>query len=160
MILNSSPQERKNDMSTGYLTALIIFVVALVVLVIVGIIAYTRAKPTLDNFNTVKSDTNDKIDYYTKEVEVIQGKVENLQNRVDSTQKEATQKLSLFEELQNHINHLQVSLNYLKEHSGELTNRASKITKDELQKEGPIIAKTFKKAFGKTYQKQKERYSH
>lgn len=146
-------------MSAGYWIAIIIAILALVVIAIVGAVAFKKVQPTLNNLQDMQKNINNKMEHFNHEAEVIQGKVDHLTKRVEKVQSEANVDMEVFDELNVRANELQNSLNMLKETGSENADTIAKDTYEELKEEGPILAETFKRAFKGTYQKQRNRYN-
>lgn len=147
-------------MSLAYIIALVILGVALIALVAVGIVTFKKVKPTLKNFKKTQSTVQDYIEHFTVEADAVQKKVDRIMERVEDLKKVSNIKMQRFNELSNHASNLGDSLTTLKEHSGEYSKGIAHNTMDELKTEGPLLAKTFKLAFKRTFSKQKARYKN
>lgn len=144
-------------METGYIISLIILAVAIILFIIAAIVAMRKIKPTLNNAKETQEDIQDKMDHFTQETEVIQNKVDHITKRIESVQNETNQKLEGFDELSAHVSDLNESLNYLKVYGGENAKTIGQSTFEQLKTDGPIITETFKRAFKRTADKQKQK---
>lgn len=145
-------------MNTGTIIALSIVAVSLLLILVVGAVAYKKAKPALDNIKETSEVINHKIEYFTREGKHLTQRINQLNERVEYIQEEVEIKSGHFEDLMDEQGKFQTSLNYLQGHAGEYASGISSNLKNELQEDGPKIWKTFKRAFSKTAQKQKVRY--
>ncbi len=145
-------------MSTVTIISLSIVVLSIILVAVIGFVAYKKAKPALDNIQETKEVVNQKVNYFTREGEHIKERVDLLTNRVQGIQKEVDVKSAQFEDLTDEQGKFATSLRYLQSHAGEYTSGISKNVKDELKEDGPKLAETFKRAFKKTWGKQKVRY--
>lgn len=145
-------------MSTVTIIALAIVALSLILVVGVGIVSYSKAKPTLKNIQNTREVIDQKISYFTREGEHLKERVDLLNTRVQGVQKELEVKTHQFEDLTDEQGKFATSLRYLQSHAGEYASGISTNLKDELQEDGPKLAKTFKRAFKKTWGKQKVRY--
>lgn len=147
-------------MSTSYIIALSIVIVALVVLVVVCVAAHNKVKPTINNANKLQENIDSTIQRYTKDGERLQKKVEVIQNRIELTQMSAEQKMANIDYFSDQFNSLQDSLIFLKEHGTELSQENSQSVVDDLKENGPTYWKIFKGTTARTFNKQKARYNH
>lgn len=145
-------------MNTGTIIALVIVVLSLLMLVIVGFMAYKKAKPALKNIKDTNEVVSQKINYFTREGEHITERVEHLNQRVTLLQNEVDEKSVHFQDLVDENGKFQTSLRYLKGHAGEYSMGIGKNLKNEIQEDGPKLMETFKRAFKKTKDRQKIRY--
>ena len=145
-------------MSTGTIIALLIVAISLILVVIVGILSYNKAKPALKNIQNTREVIDQKINYFTREGEHLKERVDLLNTRVQGVQKELEVKSIQFDDLMDEEGQFSTSLRYLQSHAGDYASGISSNLKDELQEDGPKLAKTFKRAFKKTWGKQKVRY--
>lgn len=145
-------------MSTGAIIALLIVLVSLILIVVVGIMSYNKAKPALENIKETSDEIDQKIQYFTREGEHLKDRIDLLTKRVENVQEEIEVKTVHFEDFTNEQGKFQTSLRYLQAHAGDYTSGISKNVKDELKEDGPKLAETFKRAFKKTASKQKVRY--
>lgn len=146
-------------MSTSNIIALTIVIVAIIVLIVVGIVAFNKMKPTLNNFNKLSEDINNTVNRYSKDGERLQKKVEVIQNRIELTQMSADQKLTNIDYLQGQLNSLSDSLLFLKEHGTELSKENSQIVVDDVKENGPMYWNIFQDTAKRTFNKQKARYN-
>lgn len=146
-------------MSTSNIIALTIVIVAIIVLIVVGIVAFNKMKPTLNNFNKLSEDINNTVNRYSKDGERLQKKVEVIQNRIELTQMSADQKLTNIDYLQGQLNSLSDSLLFLKEHSAELSKENSQSVVDDVKENGPMYWNIFQDTAKRTFNKQKARYN-
>jgi len=147
-------------MSIAYIIALVILGVALIALIAIGLTTFKKMKPTFNNIKETQSTVNDHIEHFTVEADAVQTKVNQVKGRVEDLQKVATIKMQRFDELSTHASSLSDSLTYLKDHSSDYSKGIAKNTTDELKTDGPMVAKTFTRAFKRTFQKQKARYTN
>ena len=145
-------------MSTGTIIALLIVDISLILVVVVGILSYNKAKPALKNIQNTREVIDQKINYFTREGEHLKERVDLLNTRVQGVQKEIEVKSIQFDDLMDEQGQFSTSLRYLQSHAGDYASGISSNLKDELQEDGPKLAKTFKRAFKKTWGKQKVRY--
>lgn len=145
-------------MSTGTIIALLIIAISLILVVVVGILSYNKAKPALKNIQNTREVIDQKINYFTREGEHLKERVDLLNTRVQGVQKEIEVKSIQFDDLMDEQGQFSTSLRYLQSHAGDYASGISSNLKDELQEDGPKLAKTFKRAFKKTWGKQKVRY--
>lgn len=145
-------------MSTVTIIALSIIAFSLILVVGVGIVSYNKAKPTLKNIQNTREVIEQKTEYFTREGEHLKERVDHLNIRVQGVQKELEVKSLQFEELMDEQGQFSTSLRYLQSHAGDYASGISSNLKEELQEDGPKLAKTFKQAFKKTWGKQKVRY--
>ena len=145
-------------MSTGTIIALLIVGISLILVVVVGILSYNKAKPALKNIQNTREVIDQKINYFTREGEHLKERVDLLNTRVQGVQKELEVKSIQFDDLMDEEGQFSTSLRYLQSHAGDYASGISSNLKDELQEDGPKLAKTFKRAFKKTWGKQKVRY--
>lgn len=145
-------------MSTGTITALSIIVISILVLIIVIAKSYTNIKPTLANIKDLQENLAQKGNYFTREGKHLNEEVTNLSKRATLLQKDVKEKTVYFDDFMDEQGQFQTSLLYLKDHAGEYTKGITTNVKNEIQEDGPKIVDTFKRAFKKTYQKQKLRY--
>lgn len=145
-------------MSTGTIIALLIVAISLILVVVVGILSYNKAKPALKNIQNTREVIDQKINYFTREGEHLKERVDLLNTRVQGVQKELEVKSIQFDDLMDEQGQFSTSLRYLQSHAGDYASGISSNLKDELQEDGPKLAKTFKRAFKKTWGKQKVRY--
>lgn len=145
-------------MSTGTIIALLIVAISLILVVVVGILSYNKAKPALKNIQNTREVIDQKINYFTREGEHLKERVDLLNTRVQGVQKELEVKSIQFDDLMDEEGQFSTSLRYLQSHAGDYASGISSNLKDELQEDGPKLAKTFKRAFKKTWGKQKVRY--
>ena len=145
-------------MNTGTIIALVIVVLSLLMLVVLGLVTYSKIKPTLKNIKDTNEVVTQKINYFTHEGEHITEEVEYLNQRVTLIQQEVEEKNVHLQDLTNENGKFQTSLQYLKGHAGEYSSGISKNLKNEIQEDGPKLIETFKRAFRKTKNKQKVRY--
>lgn len=146
-------------MSTSNIIALTIVIVAIIVLIVVGIVAFNKMKPTLNNFNKLSEDINNTVNRYSKDGERLQKKVEVIQNRIELTQMSADQKLTNIDYLQGQLNSLSDSLLFLKEHGTELSKENSQSVVDDVKENGPMYWNIFQDTAKRTFNKQKARYN-
>lgn len=146
-------------MSTAYIIALSIIVVALVVLVIVGFVVYKRMSPTLNNFNKLTENIETTTNRYSKDGERLQNKVEVIQERVNLVKINTNQKFSNIEDLQVEINSLSDSLQFLKEHGAQLSKDDSDDIVQTVKEDGPMYLNILQGTVKRTFSKQKARYS-
>lgn len=146
-------------MSTSNIIALTIVIVAIIVLIVVGIVAFNKMKPTLNNFNKLSEDINNTVNRYSKDGERLQKKVEVIQNRIELTQMSADQKLTNIDYLQGQLNSLSDSLLFLKEHGAELSKENSQSVVDDVKENGPMYWNIFQDTAKRTFNKQKARYN-
>lgn len=145
-------------MSPATIISLLIVVISLLLVVIVGIVAYSKAKPALKNIQETREVVDQKVKYFTREGEHLKERVDLLTNRVEGVQRELEVKSLQFEDLTDEQGKFATSLRYLQSHAGEYASGISKNVKDELKEDGPKLTETFKRAFKKTWGKQKVRY--
>jgi len=145
-------------MSTGTIIAVSIVGISILALIIVGMMAYKKIKPTLKNVNHLNEVINQKTKYYTRESQHLNERITLLTQRVEGIQNEAEVKMVYFEDFMDEKGAFQSSLRYLQSHAGEYTKGISSNIVDEVKEDGPQIIETFKRAFKKTAQKQKIRY--
>jgi len=145
-------------MEAGYLISLIIEGVSLVLLIAIGIYAVKKMKPTLKNIEQTQTNVQDQVEHFTNEADVMQKKVDLIMSRVDSTKDVAQTNMERMNELSDYMSSLSHSLTYLKEHSGDYSKGIAQNTYTELKTDGPRLAETFKRAFKKTADKQKQRH--
>ncbi len=145
-------------MSTATIISIAIVVLSLLLVIVIGFIAYRKAKPALENIQDTKEVVDQKVNYFTREGEHIKERVDLLTNRVEGVQKEIEVKSLQFEDLMDEQGKFANSLRYLQSHAGEYATGISKNVKDELKEDGPKLAETFKRAIKKTAGKQKVRY--
>lgn len=145
-------------MEPAYLTSLIILGVSLIILVAGGVYAMKKIKPTLKNFERTQTNVQDQVEHFTNEADVIQKKVDLIMTRVDSTKEVALINMERMNELSDTASSLSHSLTYLKEHSSDYSKGIAQNAYTELKTDGPRLAKTFKKAFKGTVEKQKARH--
>ena len=145
-------------MSTGTIIALLIVAISLILVVVVGILSYNKAKPALKNIQNTREVIDQKINYFTREGEHLKERVDLLNTRVQGVQKELEVKSIQFDDLMDEQGQFSTSLRYLQSHAGDYASGISSNLKDELQEDGPKLAKTFKRAFKKTWGRQKVRY--
>lgn len=145
-------------MNIGTIIALAIVVVSLLMVIIVGAVAYKKAKPALKNIQDTNEVVTQKIEYFTREGNHLTERVNKLNKRIEFIQQDVEVKSVHFQDLTNENGKFQTSLRYLKGHAGEYTSGISSNLKDEIQEDGPKLVDTFKRAFKKTAQKQKVRY--
>lgn len=146
-------------MSTGYIIALSIVVVAIVIFVVGGIVAFKRVKPTLNNFNNLSKNIEDTANRYGKDGERIQQKVEVIQERIELTQMNAEQKLTNFDDLKQEFDSLSDSLLFLKEHGVELSKDNQDDLVKNIKEDGPKYLNILQGTAKRTFNKQKARYS-
>lgn len=146
-------------MSTGYIIALSILVISLVVLVVVGAIASKKVSPTLNNFNKLKEDVENTVNRYSKDGERLQNKVQVIQERVNLVKINTNQKFSNIEDLQVEINSLSDSLQFLKEHGAQLSKDDSGDLVQTIKEDGPKYLNILQGTVKRTLNKQKARYS-
>ena len=151
-------KKRGLDMSTLHIVALLIVALSLILVVVVGIISYSKAKPALKNIKNTREEINQKVTYFQREGEHLKERVDHLNTRVQGVQKELEVKSLQFDELMDEKGQFSTSLRYLQNHAGDYASGISSNLKDELQEDGPKLAKTFKRAFKKTWGRQKVRY--
>ncbi|GAB2322628.1 hypothetical protein IRB23M11_02450 [Alkalibacterium sp. m-11] len=145
-------------MDLGYILSLVILGVSLVVLIVMGFLTMKKMKPTLKNIKDTKEVVNGHIDHFTREAEVMQEKIDHIMARVDNTKNVAEIKIQNFDELSDSAASLSESLMYLKEHGAEYSKGIAENSYKELKTDGPRLARTFKLAFKKTVDKQKQRH--
>ncbi|WP_423190351.1 hypothetical protein ACO1PF_05655 [Alkalibacterium sp. f15] len=145
-------------MELGYLISLIILGVSLVLLIGIGVYAMKKIKPTLKNIERTQTTVQDQIEHFTNESDAIQKKVDLIMTRVDSTKEVAEINLERINELSDYASSLSHSLTYLKEHGGNYSKGIIENTYTELKTDGPRLAETFKRAFKRTVEKQKQRH--
>lgn len=146
-------------MSTAYIIALSIIVVALVVLVIVGFVVNKRMSPTLNNFNKLTENIETTTNRYSKDGERLQNKVEVIQERVNLVKINANQKVTSFDDLQTEFNSLRDSLEFLKEHGAQLAEENSDDIVQTVKEDGPMYLNILQGTVKRTFSKQKARYS-
>ena len=146
-------------MSTGYIIALSILVVSLVVLVVVGVIASKKVSPTFNNFNKLKEDVENTVSRYSKDGERLQNKVQVIQERVNLVKINTNQKFSNIEDLQAEFNSLSDSLQFLKEHGAQLSKDNSEDFVQTIKEDGPKYLNILQGTVNRTLNKQKARYS-
>ncbi|SFC48736.1 Uncharacterized protein YoxC, contains an MCP-like domain [Alkalibacterium subtropicum] len=147
-------------MEAGYLISLIIIGVSIVFLVVMGFYAMKKMKPTLKNIERTRTNVQDQVEHFNNEADVMKKKVDLIMNRVDNTQEVAQTSLERMNELSEHASSLSHSLTYLKEHSAEYSKGIAQNTYTEIKTDGPRLAKTFKRAFKGTVEKQKQRHQN
>ncbi|WP_368645511.1 DUF948 domain-containing protein [Alkalibacterium putridalgicola] len=147
-------------MEAGYLISLIIVGVSLVLLIAIGIYAMKKMKPTLNNIERTQTNVQDQVEHFTNEADVMQKKVDLIMTRVDSTKEVAQTNMERMNELSDTASSLSHSLTYLKEHSADYSKGIAQNTYTELKTDGPRLAKTFKRAFKGTVEKQKQRHQN
>lgn len=144
-------------MELGYIVSLIILGVSLIILIVMGFLAMKKMKPTLKNIEETQKTVEGHVEHFTNEAEAIQTKVDHIMARVEYTQNISEMKLQRFDDFQHYAESLSHSLQFLKEHGNEYSKGAAENTLNELRTDGPRLAKTFKLAFSKTIEKQKQR---
>ncbi|MER2063861.1 MAG: DUF948 domain-containing protein [Alkalibacterium sp.] len=147
-------------MEAGYLISLIIVGVSLILLIAIGVYAMKKVKPTLKNIEQTKTNVQDQVEHFTNEADVMQKKVDLLMARVDSTKDVAMTNMERMNELSDYMASLSHSVTYLKEHSADYSKGIAQNTYSELKTDGPRLAETFKRAFKKTVDKQKQRHQN
>lgn len=145
-------------MSPGNILVISIIALSFVLIIIAGIITYKRVQPTLGNLQELKETINQKKEIYTRDVNHINGRVNELNQRAQFIQKDAEVKAGNLQDLMDEQGQFQTSLGYLKGHAGEYSSGIASNVKDELKEDGPKIVETFKRAFKKTAQRQKVRF--
>ena len=90
-------------MSTVTIIALAIVALSLILVVGVGIVSYSKAKPTLKNIQNTREVIDQKISYFTREGEHLKERVDLLNTRVQGVQKELEVKTHQFEDLTDEI---------------------------------------------------------
>ncbi|GEK90854.1 DUF948 domain-containing protein [Alkalibacterium kapii] len=147
-------------MESGYLISLIILGVSLVLLIGIGIYAVKKMKPTLENLQKTQKYAQDQVEHFTNEANVMQKKVNLIMKRADNTKEVAQTNLERMNELSDQASSLSHSLTYLKENGPDYSKNIAQNTYEELKTDGPRLAKTFKRAFNKTIDKQKQRHQN
>ncbi|HAJ69706.1 MAG: DUF948 domain-containing protein [Alkalibacterium sp.] len=147
-------------MESGYLISLIILGVALIFLIGSGIYAMKKMKPTLKNIQKTQTNVEDQIEHFNNEADVMQKKVDLIMKRVDNTKEVAQVNLERMNELSDYASSLSHSLLYLKENGPDYSKGIAKNAYTEVKTDGPRLAKTFKRAFSKTIEKQKQRHQN
>lgn len=144
-------------MSLGNILVISIIALSFILIIVAGIITYKRVQPTLGKLQELNKTIDQKKEIYTRDVNHINGRVNELNQRVQYIQKDAEIKAENFQDLMDEQGQFQTSLSYLKGHAGEYSSGIASNVKNELKEDGPKIAETFKRAFKKTAQKQKVR---
>lgn len=153
-------QKRGKRMSTGTIIALSIVALSILMLVIVWIVSYNEAKPTLHNVNELNAIINQKKKFYTREAEQLNKKVALLNQDAELIQNEVQEKSLHFQDFTHEQGEFQSSIRYLKNHAAGYSKGIAQNIKDEVKEDGPKIIKSFKLAFKKTVQKQKVRFKN
>ena len=146
-------------MSTPYIIALSLVIIAIVAIVIAAVVASKKVKPTLNKMDSLSENIEDAVDRYGKEGQAIQDRIEKIQERVALTQVDAQQKIGSLDELQDQFQSLSASLAYLKDQSQDFSQSSRQNLTDKIKEEGPAYFKLYQKALKGTFKKQKERYS-
>ena len=100
-------------MSTGTIIALLIVAISLILVVVVGILSYSKAKPALKNIQNTREVIDQKINYFTREGEHLKERVDLLNTRVQGVQKELEVKSLQFDDLMDDQGQFSTSLRYL-----------------------------------------------
>lgn len=146
-------------MSTPYIIALSLVIIAIVAIVIAAVVASKKVKPTLNKMDSLSENIEDAVDRYGKEGQAIQDRIEKIQERVTLTQVDAQQKIGSLDELQDQFQSLSASLAYLKDQSQDFSQSSRQNLTDKIKEEGPAYFKLYQNALKGTFKKQKERYS-
>lgn len=154
----SNSEETRERMNTAVVISLLIVGLSILTLIIVGLISYKKMKPTIHKFNDLNTNIQQKIKFYNREAEHLNHRIININQEVETLQKELLVKSQNFENLLDEQGQFQNSLRYLQNHSSEFSKGIASNLKDEVKDEGPKIMKIFKRAFKKTIQKQKDRH--
>lgn len=147
-------------MNTGTIIAISIVVVSILLLIIVGIVSYNKAKPTIKNIKELNETLDQQKAYFTRESDHLTERVTNIQERVELLQQDAEEKSKHLEDFMDEKGQFQTSVRYLQSHAGEYASGIGSNLKDEIKEDGPKIKEYFKRAFKKTYEKQKARYQN
>ena len=146
-------------MSTPYIIALALVIIALLAIAIAAVVASKKVKPTLNKIDSLSENIEDAVDRYGQEGQAIQERIEKIQDRVALTQVDAQQKIGSLDELQDQFQSLSASLAYLKDQGQDFSKSSRRNLTDKIKEEGPTYFKLYQKALKGTFKKQKERYS-
>lgn len=122
-----------------------------------GLTSYKKIKPTLSAFKNLNNRFNRELEFYHKEMNELENKVETINHDLSAMQKELTVKNLNFQNFIEQQDGLQDSMLYLQSHAGSYSKGIANNLKEEIKTDGPKIVKVFKRTFKKTYKKQKER---
>ena len=137
-------------MSTGTIIAIAIVVVSLVALIVIGLMSYSKVKSTVEKMNDLNETINQKKEFYTRESQHINERVNSLTQRVEGIQSEVDVKMMHFEDFMDEKGQFQSSIRYLQSHAGDYAKGISGNVRDEIKEDGPKIKETFKRAFKET----------
>lgn len=144
-------------MALGYILSLIILAVSFILLVVVGLLAAKKIKPTLNHLKETQEVVNDHVEHFTNEADAVQNKVNHIVERIETLQQEAEVRVESFEELSTHASHLGEAISHLNNQRNDITKGIAKNAFEEIKTDGPKLVKTFQLAIKRTIEKQKAR---
>lgn len=144
-------------MNIGTIVALGIIILSIIGIVAVAFITYKKVKPTLENINETNELITQKTKHFKREGEYLTQNIDHINHRITFLQNEIEDKSAHFKDLADENGKLQTSMRFLKDHSTDYAKGISSNLVEEVKEDGPKIRKIFKKAFKKTYAKQKIR---
>lgn len=100
---------------SGRIIALIIALLALVVLIAFGLIVLKKVSHLMKEINKTTTHVQDKINFFTKDVDAIKSKIDNLTQRVNGISAEAKDKMKNIDYLSERTTDFQTALNELKQ---------------------------------------------
>ena len=145
-------------MTLEYWIAVGIAVLALIILVAGSLIALKRIKNTLNNLQDFQVKTQQEMERYNSEADLINERVQKLNGRVTTLSKEAQNRADQFTDLSDRANELGHTLSVLNENKATLAKDVVKESGRQAKKQGPQMMKLLGKTLKKTFQKQKVRY--
>lgn len=146
-------------MSSGYIIALLILLIAIVGLIVIGVMTKKKISPVIKNGQKCQKRIEKVANFYTEEADDIQAEITTIQHRITALQADAKEKIGSIDELNRRFNSLTRSLDYLQKHSKEYASTQAKDTMNKLKEEAPKLAKIAKLTAMKTFKKQKQRFS-
>lgn len=145
-------------MSIGTIIALGIILISIIGIVAVAFITFNKVKPTLKNINETNQLITQKTNYFKREGEHLTQNIDHINHRVTYLQSEIEEKSVHFQDLADENGKFQTSVRFLKDHATDYAKGISSNVIEEIKEDGPKIGKIFKRAFKKTYAKQKARF--
>lgn len=139
--------------------SILIIVLSILILIIMGMTSYKKIKPTLKAFKNLNNRLDRELEFYHKEINDLENKVETINHDLNAMQKELAVKSLNFQNFLDHQDSLQHSMLYLQNHASSYSKGIASNLKEELKADGPKIVKVFKRTFKKTFKKQKERHN-
>ena len=146
-------------MTTTYWIVIGILVVALLGLIIGSAVAFKKINHTLNNVKNIQSNIQIEMEGYTAKADIINQRVQQLNNRASAMTVDVEQKMNLFTELSKQSNDFGQTLTYLNDHKSEFAKDIAKTSGQEVKKNGPKYLKLIGRTLKKTFNKQKNRYT-